>query len=88
MRELHYTNQMKRDLKRVGKRGKDLKKLQAVTDLLQADKPLLEKHCNHKLSGDYKDHWECHLEPDWLLIYTLSLSIVCLVRTGTHSDLF
>jgi mRNA interferase YafQ len=88
MYELHYTNQMKRDLRVMVKRGKDLRKLKNVSDLLQAGKPLLPKHCNHKLSGDYKDHWECHLEPDWLLIYTLSTTVVNLVRTGTHADLF
>ena len=88
MLELHYTNQMKRDLRLAQKRGKDLKKLKIVTNLLQANKPLLEKHRNHKLSGDYKDHWECHIEPDWLLIYLLNSVTVTLVRTGTHSELF
>lgn len=88
MLELHYTNQMKRDLKLAKKRGKNFKKLQEITDLLQTQKPLLPKHSNHKLSGDYKDHWECHIEPDWLLIYLLSPRIVTLVRTGTHSELF
>ena len=64
MLELHYTNQMKRDLRLVKKRGKDLKKLKTITDLLQEKKRLLEKHCNHRLSGNYKGHWECHIEPD------------------------
>lgn len=53
---LEYTNQMKRDLKLAKKRGKDLRKLAVITNLLQNEKPLLEKHCNHKLSGNYKDH--------------------------------
>jgi mRNA interferase YafQ len=79
---------MKRDLRLAKKRGKNLKKLKMVTDLLQEKKPLLEKHNNHKLSGNYKDHWECHIEPDWLLIYLLSVAAVTLVRTGTHSELF
>jgi len=88
MLELHYTNQMKRDLRLAKRRGKDLKKLNTITNLLQAAKPLLEKHCNHKLSGSYKDHWECHIEPDWLHIYLVNSAAVTLVRTGTHSELF
>jgi len=85
---LEYTNQMKRDLKLAKKRGKNLSKLKAILDLLQAEKSLLEKHCNHKLSGNYKDHWECHIEGDWLLIYLPITGAISLVRTGTHSDLF
>ena len=88
MLELRYTNQMKRDLRHVSKRGKNVKKLKAIMDLLQAAKSLPEKYRNHKLSGDYKDHWECHIEPDWLLIYHLNSVAVTLVRTGTHSELF
>lgn len=88
MLELHYTNQMKRDLRLAKKRGKDLQKIQIVTDFLQNEKPLPEKYRNHKLTGNYRDHWECHIEPDWLLIYLLSPRIVTLVRTGTHSELF
>lgn len=88
MRELHYTNQMKRDLRLVKKRGKDLKKLGVTTHFLQAGTPLPEKYHNHKLSGDYKDHWECHIEPDWLLIYLIDKATVTLVRTGSHAELF
>lgn len=88
MLELHYTNQMKRDLRLAKKRGKEFNKLKAITDLLQATRPLPPKYRNHKLSGDYKDHWECHIEPDWLLVYLVSPSAITLVRTGTHSELF
>ena len=88
MFRLDYTNQMKRDLKLAKKRGKDLSKLKTVTDLLQAQKTLPEKYRNHKLSGDYKDHWECHVEPDWLLVYLPITGGISLVRTGTHADLF
>jgi mRNA interferase YafQ len=88
MLTLEYTNQMKRDLKLAKKRGKNLGKLKVILDLLQAEKPLLEKHCNHKLSGNYKDHWECHIEGDWLLIYLPITDAISLVRTGTHADLF
>lgn len=88
MLELHYTNQMKRDLRLTQKRGKDLKKMKLIIDLLQTKKPLLEKHRNHKLSGVYEGHWECHIEPDWLLIYLSSSIAITLVRTGSHSELF
>jgi mRNA interferase YafQ len=79
---------MKRDLKLAIKRGKDIKKLNVITDLLQAQKPLPEKHQNHKLSGKYINYWECHIEPDWLLIYLPVPRAICLIRTGTHADLF
>lgn len=88
MLDLEYTNQMKRDVKLAKKRGRDLKKLTAVIEFLQNRKPLPEKYRNHKLSGDYKDHWECHIEPDFLLIYLIISSTLKLVRLGTHSDLF
>lgn len=46
------------------------------------------KHKNHKLTGNYKEHWECHIEPDWLLVYRFTKTEVIFARTGTHSDLF
>ena len=79
---------MKRDLKLAKKRGKNLGKLKVILNLLQTEKSLLAKHCNHKLSGNYKDHWECHIEGDWLLIYLPTSGAISLVRTGTHADLF
>lgn len=88
MLKLDYTNQMKRDLRLAKKRNKDLGKLERIIDLLQAEKPLPEKYQNHKLSGNYNDHWECHIEGDWLLIYLRTLDSISLVRTGTHADLF
>ena len=83
-----YTNQMKRDLRLMEKRGKSIKKLQGVVDLLQTETALEEKYRNHKLTGDYKNHWECHIEPDWLLIYRINGQTLFLVRTGSHSELF
>ncbi|MEI8300841.1 MAG: type II toxin-antitoxin system YafQ family toxin [Chlamydiota bacterium] len=88
MLELDYTNQFKKDLKLSKKRGKDLGKLEKIVDLLLKEHPLLENHRDHFLSGNYKDHRECHIEPDWLLIYLKSQTILTLVRTGTHADLF
>jgi len=88
MLKLKYTNQIKRDLKLAQKRGKNLAKLRTIINLLQEEKTLPEKYRNHKLSGNYKDHWECHIEGDWLLIYLLSIDTISLVRLGTHTDLF
>ena len=88
MLELEYTNQFKRDLKLSKKRGKDLEKLDPIVKLLLKEKPLPEKHRDHPLSGNYKDHRECHIEPDWLLIYLQGKTTLILARTGTHADLF
>jgi mRNA interferase YafQ len=88
MLKLEYTNQFKRDLKLSKKRGKNLKKLEPIVELLLKKKPLPEKNKDHDLTGNYKDHRECHIEPDWLLIYLQGEAVLVLVRTGTHSDLF
>ena len=88
MLALDFTNQFKKDLKLTKKRGKNLTKLDTIITLLQEEKPLLPKNHNHKLEGDYADHWECHIEPDWLLIYFKTRKTLTLVRTGSHSDLF
>ena len=88
MLELEYTTQFKRDLKLSKKRGKDTNKLDKIVELLLKEKSLPEKYRDHPLSGNYKDHRECHIEPDWLLIYLQSKAILALVRTGSHADLF
>lgn len=63
-------------------------KLRRVMEDIIEEKPLLANHRNHKLTGNYKGYWECHIEPDWLLIYRKDKSRVEFVATGTHSDLF
>lgn len=88
MLNLEYTNQFKKDLKLSKKRGKDLSKLEKIIGALLKEEPLSEKHRDHFLSGDYKDHRKCHIEPDWLLIYLKAQEAIKLVRTGTHTDLF
>lgn len=83
-----YTNAFKKDIKLVKKRHLDTAVLKTVmTDLIE-QKPLAPKHRNHKLTGNWKDHWECHLAPDWLLIYKLAGEDVIFERTGSHADLF
>ena len=82
------TKQFKQDVKRMRRRGKDLEKIKAVIDLLVAKEPLHPKHRDHKLGGNWIGHRDCHLEPDWILIYKISEDVLLLERTGTHSDLF
>lgn len=85
---LSQTNQFKKDIKRLEKRGKDIGKLKSVIDLLIAQQPLPPKNRDHQLSGNWAGHRDCHIEPDWLLIYKLLEDELRLERTGTHSDLF
>ena len=87
--EIVYTQKMKRDVRFMVKRGKDITKLTVVLDLLSYQKPMPAKYKDHKLKGDQKDFRECHIEPDWLLIYQIFEKelILSATRTGTHSDL-
>ena len=77
-----------KDLKKQKKRGKDLAKLAKVLKKLANEIPLSEKYRNHKLVGSFVDRWECHIEPDWLLIYKKTDESLIFDRTGSHSDLF
>lgn len=88
MREIIFKSQLKRDLKRMAKRGKDCEKLFFAARLLAQDALLPTRYRTHKLSGEYAGLWECHIESDWLLIYGVEDEEVLLVRTGTHADLF
>lgn len=84
------TSQFKRDYKRMKKRGLNMNELQVVLDKLCAEKPLEERHRDHALVGRYIGFRECHIRPDWLLVYAIDKDKLILVasRTGTHSDLF
>jgi mRNA interferase YafQ len=92
MRTIERTNVFKRDFKREksGKHKRDLEALVFATiSLLAQDKPLPEKHRDHALGGEWRDHRECHLKPDLLLIYRKpDAEILQLVRLGSHSQLF
>lgn len=70
------------------KRRKDLKKLKSVVEMLLNNEPLPLKYCDHWLVGNYNSRRECHIEPDWLLIYEPGRKEIIFERTGTHSDLF
>lgn len=90
MYQIFYTSRMKKDVRRVKKRGKDISKLIEVLNLLQKGEPLPEKYDDHNLTGNLKDFRECHIEPDWLLIYQIfeDTLILSATATGSHSDLF
>lgn len=77
-----------KEVARAKTRGKDIEKLKEVMKLLIQEAPLPPKHRNHKLKGDYVGYWECHIEPDWLLVYKKTDLHIIFARTGTHSDLF
>ena len=83
-----YQNQFKKDLKLAKKRGENILRLKTIITKIVNEEPLLPKNKEHKLTGNYKNHWECHIEPDWLLIYKVSATEAIFIRTGTHSDLF
>lgn len=90
MLELVTTGQFRKDYKRIKKRGYDLKKLDAVIDRLLREEPLEERHRDHALIGGYIGFRECHVQPDWLLVYSIDEGNLILTasRTGTHADLF
>ncbi|SFA71279.1 type II toxin-antitoxin system YafQ family toxin [Selenomonas ruminantium] len=90
MLDLVITSQFKKDLKRIRKRGYNLTLLDDVLKTLQNEVPLDDKYRDHALVGDYIGFRECHIQPDWLLIYAIDQGQLILTasRTGTHSDLF
>lgn len=88
MKKVVSSNAFDRDARKMAKRGKDLLKLYAIVDCLAKDQPLAAKHKPHPLKGAWKPKWDCHIEPDWLLIYEVTQDAVILARTGTHADLF
>ena len=88
--EVRFTTQFKKDLKLAKKQGKDTEKLFAVIEKLANGETLEEKYRDHDLSGNYKGCRECHIEPDWLLVYEVidDVLVLMLYRDGSHSDLF
>jgi len=90
MLEIEFTNKMKRDVKLMKKRGKNIAKLTTVLDLLAKRVSMPKHYKDHQLTGNLKDFRECHIEPDWLLIYQIfeKKLVLSASGTGTHSDLF
>lgn len=85
-----FTSQFKKDYKLAKKRGKNMKLLDDVIKLLANGEALSEKYYDHSLSGNWTGHRECHIQPDWLLVYYYNQDVLVLTlsRTGSHSDLF
>lgn len=90
MYKIKFTSSYKKSYKLIQKRGLDIKLLDNVIDLLREGKKLPAKYKDHSLNGKFKNFRECHIQPDWLLIYLIEEDIITLtlVDTGTHSDLF
>ncbi len=88
MKALRVSSAFKKDLKRAARRRLRLAKLESIVDTLRAGKALPPAARAHPLKGIWKNYWDCHIEPDWLLIYQVSDDEVLLARTGTHAELF
>lgn len=88
--EILSTGRFKKDLKTIMKRGYNIQLLQDVVNLLVAGTPLPKKNKDHMLTGNWTGHRECHVAPNWLLIYKIDndVLVLTLTRTGTHNDLF
>lgn len=89
MLKIRYSSRFKKDFKTIVKRGYDVKLLKEVLEVLVEEKTFPRKYLDHSLVGNYAEHRECHITPDWLLIYKIDKDILTLylTRTGTHSDL-
>ena len=88
MRRIVQRKQFRIDLKRQTRRGSDVYELIAIVELLAESGSLPEQYRPHRLSREWSGIWECHIDPDWLLIYDVTPREVILIRTGSHSDLF
>ena len=88
MKAIFQTSQFKKDFKRIKKRGKDLSKLKEVVSAIAKSEALDELHRDHALGGNWARSRDCHIEPDWILIYRVEGDSLFLERTGSHSDLF
>ncbi len=87
-KQIETTKRFEKDVLLMKKRRKNFFKFKNVLNMLAQEQELTPKYKNHKLRGNFVNHWECHIEPDWLLIYRNENEKLILVRTGTHSDLF
>jgi len=88
MKAIFQTSQFKKDFKRIKKRGKDLSRIKEVVSAIVNGEALEERHRDHALSGNWSGSRDCHIEPDWILIYRVDEDYLFLERTGSHSDLF
>lgn len=86
--KIEYSSKFKKDLKLAKKQNKDLNLLQEILNILLSGEPLPEKYKDHVLCGNYVTLRECHIKPDWLLIYKTNDDTLYLYRLGSHSELF
>lgn len=88
--KIRFSAKFRKDVKLAQKRGLPIEKLKAVVEALCREEKLAPKHRDHALTGEWRDFRECHIQPDWLLIYRIEHEELTLIaqRTGTHSDLF
>jgi len=85
---IYYTSQFKRDYKKIKKQNRDLNKLKIIIRILASGEKLEPKYRDHQLIGEFKGYRDCHIEPDWLIIYKKTSDNIIFERTGSHSDLF
>jgi mRNA interferase YafQ len=88
MKAIYETSQFRKDFKKIKKQGKQIEKLKEIVRWLAEGKPLGPRHRDHALIGPLKGSRDCHVEPDWLLIYRIDGESLYLERTGSHSDIF
>ena len=88
MLNANTTNQFKKDYQKQIKKGKDIDKLEQIMTQIVLEQPLAARHRDHPLSGNWLHYRDCHVEPDWVLIYKIDGADVLFARTGSHSDLF
>ena len=88
MKTFDPSRKFQKDYRRCVSRGLDLSRLEQIINLLAEDQELPARCRPHRLSGNWSGYWECHIAPDWLLIYNVDETTLFLERTGTHSDLF
>lgn len=90
MYDIIYSNRFKKSLKKCFKRGLDVEKLRHALNILTETGTMPSKYRPHKLSGAYSGAWECHIEPDWLLVWEQNDTqlVLLLIDTGSHSDIF
>jgi mRNA interferase YafQ len=88
MRRILYTAQFRKDFKRIAKQGREVEKLKTVITKLAKGDTLEEKYKDHALHGKYSQARDCHVGPDWILIYAIVEDELRLIRTGSHAELF
>lgn len=90
MYQIEYSNKIKKDIKLAEKRGLKMQLFKQVVQILEIKGVLPSNYKPHKLKGKYQNLWECHIQPDWLLVWEQqdTIKLITLARTGTHSDLF